>query len=100
MVVVDPDPDIRRKLIAKLAVNLGFARTASDASKIIRSTPYDIDPGNTYFVLAGTYDFRRSNITTQRLYEMAARGIAVVVGVSRLPADYEFICQAFYQSDF
>lgn len=100
MVVVDPDPGMRRTLIAKLAAQLGFARTTSDASKIIRSTPYEFDLMTSYFVLAHTYDFRKSNITTQRLYEMAARGMAVVVGVSRLPAEFEFCCQVFFKEDF
>lgn len=100
MVVVDPDPATRRMLIARLATQLGFARTSSDAGKIIRSTPYEFDLATSYFVLAHTYDFRRSNITTQRLYEMAARGMAVIIGVNRLPAEYEFCCQVYFKEDF
>jgi len=100
MVVVDQDLDARRKVIAKMAVEFGFARTTSDAGKIIQSTPYDYDLNSAYFVMADTYDFRKSVITTQRLYEMAAKGLAVIVGVKRLPAEYEFICQVFYKHDF
>lgn len=100
IVVIEQDPDTRRKLIARLAVDLGFAKTNSDAVKIIRSTPYEFDMNTAYFVIAGTYDFRKSIITTQRLYEMAARGLAVIVGVNRLPSDYEFCCQVYYKSDF
>lgn len=98
-VVVDPDPGMRRTLIARLATQLGFARTASDAAKLIRSTPYEYELATAYFVIAHTYDFRKSNITTQRLYEMAARGIAVVVGVKRLPSDFEFCCQVYFKED-
>lgn len=100
MVIVDSDQDIRRRLIARLATELGFARTASDAAKIVRTTPYEFDLSTAYFVLAHTYDFRKSTITTQRLYEMAARGMAVVVGVNRLPSDFEFCCKAYYKNDF
>ena len=100
MVVVDPDVSMRKQLIARLATQHGFARTTSDALKIIRSTTYEYDIPTAYFVLAHTYDFRRSNITTQRLYEMAARGMAVIVGVSRLPAEFEFCSQVFFKENF
>lgn len=100
IVVVDPDPDTRRMLIARLSAQLGFAKTTSDAAKIIRSTPYEYDLVTSYFVLAHTYDFRKSNITTQRLYEMAARGMAVIVGANRLPAEFEFCCQVYFKEDF
>lgn len=100
MVVVDSDPGMRRMLIARLVAQIGFARTTSDAAKIIRSTPYEFDLATSYFVVAHTYDFRKSNITTQRLYEMAARGMAVIVGVNRLPAEFEFCCQVFFKEDF
>lgn len=100
MVVVDPDPNARHMLIARLATQLGFARTTSDAGKIIRSTPYDFELNTAYFVLAHTYDFRKSNITTQKLFEMASRGLAVIVGVKRLPKEYEFCCQVFIMDTF
>lgn len=99
MVVVDQDLDARRKVIAKMAVEFGFARTTSDAGKIIRSTPYDYDLPAAFFVMATTYDFRKSVITTQRLYEMAAKGMLVIVGVKRLPPEFEFICQVFYKQN-
>jgi hypothetical protein len=38
-------------------------------------------------------------ITTQRLYELAARGICVIVGVKSLPREYEFVSQTFYPGD-
>lgn len=99
IVVVDPNLERRKQAIAKIALNLGFAKMASDAMKIIKSTPYDYDLPTCYFVLAATYNFHDSNITNQRLYEMAARGMAVIVGCKRLPPNYEFCCQAFFPGD-
>jgi len=99
MVVVEPDIVIRRKLIARLVVKLGFARTPSDASKIIRTSPYDFDLATDYFILADNYDLRESSITTQRLYELATKGIAVVIGLKRIPSEHEFFCQAFFPVD-
>lgn len=99
-VAVSPDNDIRAAMMKQIIVDLGFARTPSDAAKLIRDTPYGIDFANAYFVFADIYNFRDSNITTQHLYEMAARGFAVVVGVKKLPAEHEFLCTAFYPEDF
>ena len=69
-VAVCPDVRTRRQMISRLAVRLGFALIPSDAAKLI-----------------------------QRLYEMAARGLCVIVGVRSLPREYEFITQAFYPED-
>ncbi len=87
-------------MIKQIIVDIGFARTPSDAAKLIRDTPYDVDFANAYFVFADIYNFRDSNITTQHLYEMAARGFAVVVGVKKLPPEHEFLCTAFYPENF
>lgn len=100
IVVVDPDQDQRKKLIARIAVEFGFAKTTSDALKIIKSTPYEYDISTSYFILAHTYDFRNSRITTGKLYELAVRGIAVIVGVKRLPVEFEFCCKTFFKEDF
>lgn len=100
IVVVDPDPQQRRVLIAKIAVRIGFARTTSDAMKIIHTTPFDYDLNTAYLVLAGTYDFRSSPITTQKLFEMASRGLGVVIGVKRLPKEFEYFTRVYYNEDF
>lgn len=96
MVVISPDADVRDRMLKRLVVRLGFAVTPTDAGKIIKKSVYDIDLSNAYFVIADLYNFRASPITTQRLYELAARGIAIVVGVKKLPPEFEFICTAFY----
>ena len=89
MVIVAPSADDRELL----------AKVPSDAKKIIRKDIYSVDLATAYFVLCSNYSFRSSIITTQRLYELAARGICVVVGVKSLPREYELISQVFYPDD-
>lgn len=98
-VVVAPTVQEREQLIARLAVRYGFAQIMSDAAKIIRKDIYSINLSTAYFVLCSSYNFRGSIITSQRLYELAARGICVIVGVKSLPREYEIISQTFYPGD-
>ena len=100
LVAVSPDPVIRQKMLSHLAVRHSFARIFSDAGKIIISDIHSIDLGTAFFVLCNNYNFRGATLTNQRLYEMAARGIFVAVGVRSIPREYEFICKAFYPEDF
>ncbi|MEQ3162691.1 hypothetical protein AAA214_06000 [Parabacteroides goldsteinii] len=100
IVAVSTDERERKAMLQRITIDLGFAFTPADASKIIRNTPQDFDLVNTYFVLASSYNLRESPLTTHRLYELAARGIAVVVGVKRLYPEHEFMCVAYYPSDF
>ena len=95
MVVIAQSSDDRELFISRLAVRLGFAKVPSDAKKIIRKDIYSF----AYLILCSNYNFRGSVITTQRLYELAARGICVVVGVKSLPREYELISQVFYPDD-
>lgn len=87
MVAVAADKEARTRLLRRMAV---------DAGKLIRPSVHDIDLSRAYFVLADLYSFRESPITTQRLFELAARGIAVMVGTRRLPPEFEPFCVAFY----
>jgi hypothetical protein len=96
IVAVHTDGKTRAAILQRLAVKLGFARTPSDAAKIIRASVYDIDLSEAYFVLADNYNFRESPITTHRLFELAARGIAVVVGVKKIPKEFEWHCEPHY----
>ena len=98
-VVISPDTVEREQLIARLAVRLGFAKIPSDALKIISKDIYSFDLTTAYFVLCSNYHFRGSIVTTQRLYELAARGICVCVGVKSLPREYELLSQVFYPND-
>lgn len=100
MAVVCPDRPTRQKMIQRLAVQLGFAKTPGDAAKIIRQSPHDFNLANCYFVLAEQYNLRESPFTTQALYELAATGIAVVIGMKKIPPEMEFICDVFTPQDF
>lgn len=100
MLAVSADPDERSALVRRLAIECGFALTPSDAAKIITQNIYDIDISKAFFIIADNYNFRGGVITTQRLYELAARGICVILGVRSIPREYQFICSAFYPSDF
>lgn len=95
--IVASNPQARIKLIQRTLVSLGFALTQGDADKLIKSDVYDIDLLDAYYVCADNFNFRESPITTQRLYELAARGICVIVGVKRLQKEYEIICEAVYE---
>lgn len=99
-VAVSPDQDIRRKMIQRIVVDMGFAVTPGDAGKIIRVSPHEFDLYGAYFVFADTYNFRESPITRQRLFELAATGTAVVVGARRIPPEMEFMCEAYHPHDF
>jgi len=96
IVAVAPDDRTRKRIIQRILMELNFAYTPSDANKLIRSDVHDLNLLNAYYVCADNFQFSDSPITVQRLYEMAARGIAVILGVSRLPRAYEFICEAYY----
>lgn len=100
MVVISPDHELRERMIKRLLVSVGFACTPSDAGKLIRKSVHDIDLSEVFFVCASLYNFRESPITTQRLYELAARGIAVIVGVRKIPPEFEFFCSTYYPEDF
>ena len=97
IVAVHPDEQVRRKIIQRILVMLNFARVPGDAAKLIRTTVYDYDLAECYYVCAATHNLRDSPITRQRLYELAARGIAVIIGVKHLQAEFEFICEAEYE---
>lgn len=100
IVAVGADRNRRAAMVARIAVNLGFARTPGDAGKIVRQSPYDFDLANGYFVLAETYNLRESPVTTQRLYELAATGLAVVIGARKVPPEMEFLCEIYTPQNF
>lgn len=97
IVAVHPDAEQRARILRKIIVDLGFARTQSDAGKLIKTTIDDYDLSRAYFVIADNFNFRESPITQQRLYELAARGIAVILGTPRLQREFEFICEAYFE---
>ena len=98
--VVSPDRAQRQTMIQRVAVQLGFAKTPGDAAKIIRQTPYDYDLANCYFILAESYNLRESPATTQRLFELAATGMAIIVGMKKVPPEMEFLCDIYSPNNF
>jgi len=98
IVAVSSDPVIRKKILQKLAVECGFALTPGDAGKLIKPTPYECNVPGAFFVLCHLHNFRQSPAINQQLYEMAARGMAVIVGSKKLPAEVEFITEAYYSN--
>ena len=94
--VVEPDQAARRKLIQRTLVDLKLAAIPSEADRLISRSVYDIDLNNAYVVCADNFSFSDSPATLDRLIRLAAHGLAVVVGVKRIPARYEFICDARY----
>lgn len=90
----------RLSMVAKSLVKFGFARTPGDAKKIIAFSAFDVDLPTAYFVAAQNYNFRTSANTTQRLYEMAARGFLVIIGTKRIPPEMEFMCDIHTIADF
>ena len=97
IVAVASNSTERAAIIRRILMELNFAYTPGDANKLIRGNVHDINLRNAYYVCADNFQFSDSPITVQRLYEMAARGIAVILGASRLPRQYEFICEAYYE---
>ena len=96
MVCVSPNPGERIKMLSAVAVQCGFAFIPSEGRKLIANSIDDIDIPSAYFVLADNYDFKVSDATNQRLFEMAARGIAIIVAVRKLPSVYEAFCTVYY----
>lgn len=99
IVVVSPHLADRKKMIMSLAVKFGFALIPSDASKIIKNDIYSFALATSYFVMCSTYNFRGSILHNQKLYEMAAKGIFVCVGVKSIPREFEMISQVFYPEE-
>lgn len=96
MVCVSSDNSVRLNMICELAVRCKLATIRSDARKILKHSIYDINLTEAYYVLVDEFNFRESPSTTQRLYEMAARGIAVIVATRKLPREFEFLCDIYH----
>ncbi|MDR1371259.1 MAG: hypothetical protein LBJ72_14235, partial [Dysgonamonadaceae bacterium] len=80
IVCLSSSEEERSRMISRLLVNCGFARTPHEARKIIALSPFDIDLPGAYFVAALNYNFRTSSHTTHKLYSMAINGNLIVIG--------------------
>lgn len=99
MIAVSRDEMERRKMIAKIAVNIGIATCLSDANKLIKPTLADIDLPMSYIVVCDNVNLRESPLSTHKLYELAAKGIAVIIGCKKVYPEHEFISEVFYPED-
>ena len=100
IVVISADEKERRSMIQTLAVRMGLAVTNGDANKLIKVSVYDYDLSSTYAVLCSYYPLRESPVTTNKLYQLAAHGVAVIIGSKKLQSEFEFCCEIYYPSDF
>lgn len=96
IVAVSSDSEVRTQIMRRILVDLKFAYTLIDAGKLIRPSVYDFDLDNAYYICADNFKFSDSDMMNCRLYELAARGIAVILGAKRIPARYEFLCDPIY----
>ncbi len=97
IVAVSSDSDKRLQILKRLVVEKGFAKIPSDAEKLIAVSISDINIQDAYFVICDNVNLRDSPITRQRLYELSARGMAVIIGTRKLSTEFEFICEAYYE---
>lgn len=95
-VAVSSDAKHRATIMRRVLIDLGFARTQGDASKIIQPSVHTINLQHAYFVAADNFKWHESPLKVQLLYEMAARGILVLIGARSIPKQYEFICEPYY----
>ena len=95
MTCISPVNIQRTKLACELALRFRLSTIRSEARKILKHSVYDIELSEAYYVLVDDFNFRESPSTTQRLYELAARGIAVIVGCRKLPREFEFLCDTY-----
>lgn len=89
-------PQERVAIMRRLLIHYGFAYTATDAGKLINSDVHNIDLNSAYFVVADNFKFHESPITLQRLYQMAAAGVFILLGSRSIPRQYEWICEAHF----
>lgn len=97
IVILSSDDTERRRMIQQRLVKMGLALTTGDAGKLIKPTVDDFELQECYYVAAQKFNFTASPFNTNQLYRLAASGVAVVVGAKKVPREYEFMCEIFYQ---
>ncbi len=95
IVCLSKDEHVRKEMVKKIVVRLGFAKINSDAAKLIRNSPHDFSHGS-HFVFAHSYNFRSSPITTHELIKNALNGDAIVIGAKRIPSEYQAFTVAYH----
>lgn len=89
--VVSPDAAERTREIRRILVDAKLALSPGKAADLIRPNIGDVDLRNAYYVAVANYRFSDSPSTNLRLLQMAAAGLLVVVGCSKIPRDMEYL---------
>lgn len=95
--IVSKDDKVRRSLLKKMIAAKGFATSLSDAEKLIRPSVYDYDFTEAYFIIADNVRFHSNTILIQTLYRLAVSGLAVIIGTTRIPSQYEFMFEVHHE---
>ncbi len=96
---VSGDLKIRRKMIARLAVDMKLAVIPSDAMKLIQGDVFSIDLMNDYLILCDTVDLNENTWILKTLFRRAVMGAPVVIGVKKVTKQMEYMCSIHYPED-
>ncbi len=94
--VVGADEAARVAEIRRLIVDARLALSPGRAAELVRRSIDDADLRNAYYVAVASYNFGTSPATNLRLMQMAAAGLLVIVGCSRIPREMEFMSDIYY----
>lgn len=94
--VVGTDEAARVAEIRRLIVDARLALSPGRAAELVRRSIDDADLRNAYYVAVTNYNFGTSPATNLRLLQMAAAGLLVIVGCSRIPREMEFMSDIYY----
>lgn len=96
---VSTDLKTRRKMIARLAVDMKLALIPSDAMKLIQGDIFSFDLMNDYLILCDTVDLNENAWITKTLFRRAVMGAPVVIGIKKVTKHIENMCCFYYPED-
>ncbi len=96
---VSPDLNVRRRMIANLAVRMKLATIMSDAMKLISDDIYSFDLMADYIILCDTVDFAENTKIAPTLLRRALMGAPVVVGVKKITKNLDSFCRFIYPEE-
>ena len=100
IICLSNDPEERAAMVAAVMLGRGFARTQSDARKLVRQFTHDFDLNTAYFIAAATHNFKFSDLPFLTLVQQAACGMSIVIGAKSVPAEFAFCCTLYRRTDF
>lgn len=93
--VVSANDAERRSMLRRAVIACGLAKVPSNAEHLIKESIDEVDYDGAYVVVVDNFRFNQE-YHIRRLYELAAKGLAVIVGTKAVPARYEWITQTLY----